>query len=679
MNIYYITTENGQKYYYKDGKRITELEGKFLGARKKANSRSPIVKQRFGIKKEYVDCKPHQYRDPITNRCKNKPDYKRPRSGSHRKGSKKRSPTGKKYVDCKPHQFRDPITNRCKNKPDYKRPRSVKTRSRSPKKGSKKRSPTGKKYVDCKAHQYRDPITNRCRNNPDYKRPRSTGSPKKGSSTRARKKEYVDCKPHQYRDPITHRCKNKPGYKKELPSLSSRIRAIQPDTDDFKRWTRVNTIVSDCVTRSKLTLQDLQIKVVEYMEDNDALIVVHGTGCGKTLTAITCTQCYLDKYPDKGVVFVGPASLVSNFKKEMKTYGVKNRKKYDFYSFDGFLNTYKAGNPISFKDKFLVIDEVHNMRNPESAKSIKLVRASFEADKRLLLTATPFVNSMKDFIPLINIVYGKFIVGTAKQGRDQILGKHIDLSNITTFRSLLRNKVDVVECKENPQYYPTRIDHRVDIQMSDSYYKRYSDLVNGEDLFGLKFKNPRKFYHGYRRAVNKTGKDYYSSKIEASIPIFETGKSIIFTNWYDFGITPITEALNKHGVTFDIFSGDIPVINRQSIVNNFNNDKFNVLILTRAGTEGLDLKGVRNVVVLDPTWNDSGLEQLVGRAIRYKSHWHLPKDQQNVNVYFMILTKPDIVDEDDAVESGDRILYNIVKKKKEEWTYLLTLMKTMSI
>ena len=101
--------------------------------------------------------------------------------------------------------------------------------------------------------------------------------------------------------------------------------------------------------------------------------------------------------------------------------------------------------------------------------------------------------------------------------------------------------------------------------------------------------------------------------------------------------------------------------------------------MTRAGTEGLDLKGVRNVIVLDPTWNDSGLEQLVGRAIRYKSHWHLPKDQQNVNVYFMLLKKPDIIEEEDAVESGDKILYNIVKRKKEEWTYLLSLMRKMSI
>jgi ERCC4-related helicase len=76
------------------------------------------------------------------------------------------------------------------------------------------------------------------------------------------------------------------------------------------------------------------MKVVEYMENNDGLIVIHGTGCGKTLTAITTTQCYLDKYPSRGVVFVGPTSLISNFQKEMKAYGVKNTDKYEFYSYD---------------------------------------------------------------------------------------------------------------------------------------------------------------------------------------------------------------------------------------------------------------------------------------------------------------------------------------------------------
>ena len=106
---------------------------------------------------------------------------------------------------------------------------------------------------------------------------------------------------------------------------------------------------------------------------------------------------------------------------------------------------------------------------------------------------------------------------------------------------------------------------------------------------------------------------------------------------------------------------------------------FNVLILTRAGGEGIDLKGVRSVVVLDPTWNDAGLQQVIGRAIRYKSHAHLPLEERKVNVYFMMLTKPETISEEDAYPSGDKILYAIIEKKKQISVVLLELLKDLSI
>ena len=34
---------------------------------------------------EFKSCKDHQYRDPETNRCRNKPDYKRVRSANNQK------------------------------------------------------------------------------------------------------------------------------------------------------------------------------------------------------------------------------------------------------------------------------------------------------------------------------------------------------------------------------------------------------------------------------------------------------------------------------------------------------------------------------------------------------------------------------------------------------------------
>jgi patatin-like phospholipase/acyl hydrolase len=57
-------------------------------------------------------------------------------------------------------------------------------------------------------------------------------------------------------------------------------------------------------------------------------------------------------------------------------------------------------------------------------------------------------------------------------------------------------------------------------------------------------------------------------------------------------------------------------------------------LLSSSGGEGLELKGVRQVQVLEPHFNKSKIDQVVGRARRYKSHAHLPQDQRNVDVEY---------------------------------------------
>jgi hypothetical protein len=53
----------------------------------------------------------------------------------------------------------------------------------------------------------------------------------------------------------------------------------------------------------------------------------------------------------------------------------------------------------------------------------------------------------------------------------------------------------------------------------------------------------------------------------------------------------------------------------------------------------LDLKETRTLIILEPYWNQARLDQVKGRAIRYKSHANLPKEQRNVDVYTLVLTK----------------------------------------
>ena len=69
------------------------------------------------------------------------------------------------------------------------------------------------------------------------------------------------------------------------------------------------------------------------------------------------------------------------------------------------------------------------------------------------------------------------------------------------------------------------------------------------------------------------------------------------------------------------------------------NDKYRVLIITRAGAEGVDTINTQNIIIMDSQWNDALSEQIIARAIRYKSHYGLPQSQRYVNVYRTILMR----------------------------------------
>ena len=113
---------------------------------------------------------------------------------------------------------------------------------------------------------------------------------------------------------------------KELPKMKSRVKSKQESRRDItkykikstKRYKYTKKPLRDCIKRSVLPLRDSQIRVVQFMDTQPGLLVVHGTGTGKTLTAVATSQCYLDKNPDNRVVFIGPTSLLSNFKKRLK-------------------------------------------------------------------------------------------------------------------------------------------------------------------------------------------------------------------------------------------------------------------------------------------------------------------------------------------------------------------------
>jgi len=520
-----------------------------------------------------------------------------------------------------------------------------------PKRTSRKR----REPKPCKEDQYRHPETGRCR---------------KISSTKSRKpREPKPCKEDQYRHPETGRCRQIPGTKRK-PREPKRKSPMIPSSPKSTSPVYIHRLNS--VERSKLPLRKFQIKVVNYMENHHGLIVVHGTGTGKTLTAVTTSQSYLDKYPTHKVVFVGPASLVSNFRKELKRYGVSNEKKYYFFSFDSFYNKLKDKIPNKLNKVLLIIDEAHNLRNPKSKKSNLITQAAFKSHKRLLLTATPFVNNLNDFIPLINIVYGRQVI--FNNNAFKITPEKDFNYNMNKILTLLEGKIDYV-VNDDTENFPRKVDNIVDIQMNKKYYELYTKVMENQETYSI-FAHPEKFYNGFRRGVNKLGSTaYYSQKFEASLDIIKKGKTIVYTNWIEYGLKPIKELLESHNISYKLFYGQTKLKERQEIVNGFNNNEFDVIVISKAGGEGLDLAGVKSVVIMDPVWNEAGLDQIVGRAIRYKSHAHLPISQRVVNIYYLLLTSPP----GGKIPSGDVILYNIIRSKKEIGDIVKKALKKVSI
>ena len=445
-------------------------------------------------------------------------------------------------------------------------------------------------------------------------------------------------------------------------------------------------IKGDCIKRSKLQLLPHQIRVVEYMKSHRGLIMCHSMGSGKTLTAIASSQCYLDANPKGKIMVVTPVSLQGNFKKEMVTYGVRNSDRYEFYTFHGFLNTFK-GTDIQkeMAGAYLIIDEVHNLRTkikikkgkktPEVTRSYILTVAAKFADKVLLLTGTPFYNEISDIKNLVEMVtrkeYGKTVF------------KNMFVKTPGKFQTMLNCLFSFYTNKKN-EFYPSVKEEEVHVKMSESYFKKYIDIEDENSEFYNS--DPFAFYTGVRMACNDIAECIKCDFVMGQVR--KNQKILIYSAFKTKGLELLKKLLKEERFPYYEITGKTPKDERTNIVNKYNAEEegVKILMVTKAGGEGLDLKGTRIVEIFESTWNRPNEEQIIARAVRYMSHTHLPENERNVTVHHLLVIKPDLNDmikwvgnNFRKIPSADIILQDIVNKKIEQQQLFIDLMAPVSI
>lgn len=436
-----------------------------------------------------------------------------------------------------------------------------------------------------------------------------------------------------------------------------------------------------CIEQSKLSLKEHQIRVVNHIRKNRGLIVCHDVGSGKTLTAVTAAQCFLEDTDRKGkIIVVTPVSLQDNFKKEMKAYGVgkNDMKRYEFYTLQKFATEYNkkvcGGNkkqPI-----MLIIDEAHNLRTDITrakaaartraltSKSNKspvvradvAVRCAKTADKVLLLTATSVYNNPRDIANLVAMVKG--VDAIPKKAFEKMLNNKED------FEKFFACMISFYDVPKNTEDYPTVTESYVEIPMTPSYYKEYRKVEHLNSHLFLE-KNPWKFLTGVRQASNALEE---CIKCKWVLDRVTKGKKmVIYSAFKTYGVERIQEMFEKKGISYVEITGEIKKSERTEAVKKYNKGKVDVLFITKAGGEGLDLKETREVIIFESSWNRATDSQVIGRAVRYQSHSNLPKSERHVDVFHVLMVKPDIKERTDGnYPSADSMLKVLTEKKERE-------------
>lgn len=141
---------------------------------------------------------------------------------------------------------------------------------------------------------------------------------------------------------------------------------------------------------------------------------------------------------------------------------------------------------------------------------------------------------------------------------------------------------------------------------------------------------------------------------------------LTFFNYYNFSETK-KYVDNKIGYTE--YHGGLSMEDRRFGMKMFNTPEnylgkyIKIMLVSKAGAEGLNLFHVRQVHIMEPYWNEVIIEQMIGRGIRQCSHYLLPMEERTVSVYRYrsIKSKPNSWSTDQYIEDLARTKDGVIQ------------------
>lgn len=231
---------------------------------------------------------------------------------------------------------------------------------------------------------------------------------------------------------------------------------------------------------------------------------------------------------------------------------------------------------------------------------------------------------------------------------------------------------------------------------SDASTMSYPQLKYGKTGFLSVFtKSGSKFIlNTQNKNVLTSDLNIYSNKLYKllqNITQEQTGNVFIYSNYVNYGgISLVKQVLlangfyefsnrlsseERHYKSFVVFDENTSLKNREFYKRVFNSEEnkegklIRIIIGSPIISEGITLKSVRQIHILEPYWNMSKINQIVGRGVRNYSHYDLPPSERNVEIYKYV----SIINKKSPESTSDLKMFFIDKEK-----YILSQEKDIS-
>jgi superfamily II DNA or RNA helicase len=465
------------------------------------------------------------------------------------------------------------------------------------------------------------------------------------------------------------------------------------------------------------------VRIAEKWKNYKRIIVVLPASLKGNFRSELRSQCaennYLKDSERKQLTKLHPSD--NEYKEIIKRSDERIDKYYEIFSYNKFVELVK-NNELNLKNALLIIDEIQNMVSEGGSFYEILYNAIKKAPKDLrivLLSATPMFDKPNEIALTMNLLRLPTEIPVGKEFDKKFLeinlkktGYSYSVKNIDIFKERVKGFISFFRGAP-PFVFPEMKIKYVKCEMGNFQYSSYKQVLGKEQTLetGTNIKRmikslnvsdlPNNFYIGTRmisnivfpnKKINDEGFDSLTNKnIIKNLEIYSckfyeimkkingsTGKIFVYSSFKEYGgIKSFTRILDAFGYKdyskfgegkkrYSVWSGEESVAMKDEIravynmKSNLKGNHLKIICGSPSIKEGVSLTAVRQVHILEPYWNKSRLEQVIGRASRFCSHKDLEEEKRNVKVYIYVAISPN-----ENEKTIDEFIHNLSNEKEK--------------